>query len=594
MPNKKQKLELTWIGKDEQPVLEPRILIEDPDKSYGDKNTENMLIYGDNLLALKALEQDYEGRIKCIYIDPPFNTGQAFEYYDDTLEHSIWLQLIYQRILLLYKLLNKEGLFWIHLDDSEVHYCKIILDQVFGRNSFISHITYERSGVAGLGQGGFLVNTTEHILLYKKDSIPQNSIKGTSELDLGTMKRYNKRLIEKGNKELIREFISKSNGCPVKVYKHKEFKIETISLKNFKNNEKVIRTLYKENLNVLFRGNRIQKENAFQQDLLGQMHKENLYSVEYTPSRGKYENKLITLYYYNKELLSWLGDNTEIVDDKIIKKQKLTTLWTHSEIPKADIANEGGIKFPRGKKPEQLLKRIIEISTNKGDWVLDSFLGSGTTASVAHKLERKWIGIELGEHCETHSIPRLINVCKGKDQTGISKLLKWKGGGGFKYYYLAPSLLNQDEHGNWVISKEYIPQMLAAAMAKNEGFIYNPDDLVYWKQGKSTEKDYIFTTTGFITIEHLDKIHEQMLEDESLLICCKSFSKESESRYANITIKKIPQLLLGQCEFGKEDYSLNIINVPMLYENEYLTEEDCGENHEENSQDGLFGGNEDE
>ena len=165
---KKGKLELTWVGKYEEEKLEPRILIEDKSKSYGDPNIENMLIHGDNLLALKALENDYSGKIQCIYVDPPFNTGQAFDFYDDDLEHSIWLDLIYKRIKILYGLLKEDGLFWIHLDDVEVHYCKIMLDEIFNRSNFVSHITYERSAVAGLGQGGYLVNTTEHILLYKK------------------------------------------------------------------------------------------------------------------------------------------------------------------------------------------------------------------------------------------------------------------------------------------------------------------------------------------------------------------------------------------------------------------------------------------
>ena len=188
---KKGKLELTWVGKYEEEKLEPRILIEDKSKSYGDPNIENMLIHGDNLLALKALENDYSGKIQCIYVDPPFNTGQAFDFYDDDLEHSIWLDLIYKRIKILYGLLKEDGLFWIHLDDVEVHYCKIMLDEIFNRSNFVSHITYERSAVAGLGQGGYLVNTTEHILLYKKSILPEKENLSYAELGLNIIKRYN-------------------------------------------------------------------------------------------------------------------------------------------------------------------------------------------------------------------------------------------------------------------------------------------------------------------------------------------------------------------------------------------------------------------
>ncbi len=170
--------------------------------------------------------------------------------------------------------------------------------------------------------------------------------------------------------------------------------------------------------------------------------------------------------------------------------------------------------------------------------------------------------VELGEHCHTHIIPRLQKVCDGTDQGGISEIENWKGGGGFKYYYLAPSLLKQDKFGNWIIEEKYNADMLAAAMAKHCGFKYKPDEQIYWKQGQSSEKDFIYTTTQFITVEKLDQIHEEMQPDESLLICCKKYSKACEKRYSNISIKKIPQMLLGKCEFGREDYSLNIISLP--------------------------------
>lgn len=292
------------------------------------------------------------------------------------------------------------------------------------------------------------------------------------------------------------------------------------------------------------------------------MNKE-LYSVDYIPSRGKYENKETTLYYYNNELLSWLSDTAEVADGKIVKSQKLTTLWDNDDIPKADIANEGGIYFPRSKKPENLLKRIIEISTEPYDIVLDSFLGSGTTAAVAHKMGRRWIGIELGEHAKTHCFPRLKAVVDG-EQGGISKAANWQGGGGFKFFELAPPLLCEDTYGNLVISKEYNAQMLAAAMAKQEGFHYQPDENKYWKQGSSSEQDYIFTTTQYITRPILDAIAEDLLSEESLLICCSQYETGLENAYPNINIRKIPAILLNRCEFKQDsDYSFNIVNSPL-------------------------------
>jgi len=583
--NNKNKLELTWIGKyDEHQSLEPRILIENKEYSYGNPETGtlsngkpwngNMLIHGDNLLALKALEQDFAGQVKCIYIDPPFNTGQAFELYDDFQEHSTWLNLMYQRLQSLYKLLDNEyGMLWVHLDEEEVHYCKVILDELFGRNNFVSHITYERSAVAGLGQGGYLVNTTEHILLYKKKNLPNTKNYSYSSLELKTMKRYNRYIISYGSKELIKEFQSKSNGCPVKVYKHSDYKIESISLKDFENNKTHINQVYVENINNIFRGNRVQKENEFQNSIISIMDNNSLYSVDYIPSRGKYENQETTLYYFNKELLSFLSDTAEVVDANIVKSQKMTTLWTHGEIPKADIAHEGNVYFPRGKKPEQLLKRILSMTTAKNDLVLDSFLGSGTTAAVAQKMGRRYIGIELGNHAYTHCVPRLKMVTDGTDQGGISKAQDWHGGSGFKFYELAPSLLKEDKFGHLVINKAYNADMLAAAMAKQEGYTYHPDQEVYWKQGFGSETDFIYTTTQFMTVEALSAIHDTMAEGETLLICCTAFQKECKQAFGNITIKKIPQMLLGRCEFGKDDYSLNIIELPDVEDAEETEEE---------------------
>ncbi len=242
------------------------------------------------------------------------------------------------------------------------------------------------------------------------------------------------------------------------------------------------------------------------------------------------------------------------------------TIWKHTEVGHNQDAKKEVKAFHADEvfatpKPERLIERILFLGSNSNDLVLDSFLGSGTTAAVAHKMGRRWIGVELGEHAKTHCFPRLKQVVDG-EQGGISKAVNWKGGGSFKFYTLATSLLNRDRFGNWVISTEYNAQMLAAAMSKQEGFRYNPHETTYWKQGNSSENDYIFTTTQFITVETLDQINDEMLPGESLMVCCKAFQKECKGKFANITIKKIPQMLLGRCEFGKDDYSLNIVNMP--------------------------------
>jgi adenine-specific DNA-methyltransferase len=241
----------------------------------------------------------------------------------------------------------------------------------------------------------------------------------------------------------------------------------------------------------------------------------------------------------------------------------ITDIW--NDIPVEGLSSEGGVDFPKGKKPEKLIQRCIAMSTSPGDWVLDSFLGSGTTAAVAHKMGRRWIGIELGDHCYTHCLPRLKAVVDG-EQGGISKAVNWQGGGGFRFFELAPSLLKKDKYGNWVIDERYNADMLAAAMAKHQGFTYAPDSEVFWKQGYSFEKDYIFTTTQFVTLEYLDLIHQEMAGDESLLICCKAFQDGADQRYENINVKKIPQVLLNKCDFGVESYSLNIVGLPEIDE----------------------------
>jgi adenine-specific DNA-methyltransferase len=242
------------------------------------------------------------------------------------------------------------------------------------------------------------------------------------------------------------------------------------------------------------------------------------------------------------------------------------------DIKTTGLGNEGGVDFPRSKKPEALVKRIIGMCTNEGDWVLDSFAGSGTTGAVAHKMKRKWIMVELGEHCYTHIIPRMKRVIDGDDTGGISQVVGWQGGGGFEFYKVAPSLLEKDKYHNWVINKEFTPEMIAEALCKLVGFTYNPDRDVFWKHGQSTENDFIYVTTQLINQQAAADIADQMGENESLLICCKAFNVNQEE-FPNITFKKIPQIVLDKCEFGRDDYSLNVSALPEDIEAEQIDQE---------------------
>lgn len=522
-----QKLELTWIGKGNEPKLEPRILIEDPSKSFGDPDTENMLIHGDNLLALKALEQNFTGKIKCIYIDPPYNTGNAFEHYDDGIEHSLWLNLMKPRLQLLRNLLKDDGSIWISIDDDESHYLKVMCDEVFGRQNFVSNVIWEKK-YSPSNDAKWLSDSHDHILVYgkRKDIWRPNLLPRTEEMNARYKNPDNDpRGLWKSGDVLVKSFSPSGVFAIVNPNTGKEFWPAKGSCYRFSKES----------------AERYQRENRF-----------------YFGKDGKGSPQL-------KRFL------TEVQEGIVTK-----TIWYRADVgdnqeAKKEVKEFGDTTFAT-PKPERLIERILFLATKENDIVLDSFLGSGTTAAVAHKMKRKWIGIELGEHATTHCLPRLEKVITGEDKGGITEAVNWKSGGGFKFYTLAPSLIKKDKYGSEIINTEYNPDMLAAAMAKQEGFRYSPDENSYWKQGFSTEKDFIYTTTQFVTVEILDRLADELKPGESLLVCCKSFAKGCKNKHGNITIKKIPQMLLGRCEFGKDDYSFNIVNLP--HDDKEITEEE--------------------
>lgn len=511
--NIKQKLELTWIGKGVDPKLEPRILIENPEFSYGDQYSENILIQGDNLLALKALEQDYAGKVKCIYIDPPYNTGNAFEHYDDGIEHSIWLNLMSRRLQLLRTLLTEDGSIWISIDDNECHYLKVICDEIFGRINFVANVVYRRRKTqANLTK--YLATVHDHILVYAKNKISFTVNKVAYSED------YIKKTFKNPDNDPRGPYQTGPLARP----------------DNSSNREYEL---------IMPNGRKITAKWSCSQETFNKYVEENILVL---PRGGEGMPRI-----------------------KMFQKDYEGTIpntWFEDVGTNDDSSNEIANLFGSNKaftyaKPEKLIKYILEIGSNQNDLIFDSFLGSGTTAAVAHKMGRRWIGIELGEHAKTHCFPRLKQVVDG-EQGGISKSVNWQGGGGFKFYELAPPLLIEDKFGNMIISPEYNPQMLAAAMAKHEGFQYLPDPEKFWKQGISSEKDYIFTTTQYLTRTILDSIVEDLPKDESLLICCTQFESGIEHAYSNINIRKIPSMLLSRCEFKQDsDYSFNIVNSPL-------------------------------
>jgi adenine-specific DNA-methyltransferase len=526
MSNRKQRLELTWIGKDERPRLEPRILLEDAEKSYHAKSRvtdhdifDNILIQGDNLLALKALEQDFSGKVKLVFIDPPYNTGSAFEHYDDGIEHSLWLSLIRERLQLLWRLLTPDGSLWISIDDTEGHYLKVLCDEICGRKSFVSTIVWEnfygRSNAAAISPAHNYILVYSPLGLDWKDTrnlLPRDEKSASKYKNVDNDPRGPWRLgpifaAEERHEGLMYEVVTPS-GRSVRPPKGSHWRMT------------------KDDFIALEKDGRI--------------------------SFGDGGDNVPAVKLFLKE-----------VQDGLVPR----TWWPHTEVghtqeAKREVQALFADQIPFATpKPERLIHRIITIASNPSDIVLDSFAGSGTTGAVAHKMRRRWLMVELGEHCETHILPRLRKVVDGADDGGVTKAVEWKGGGGFRYYRLAPSLLERDPWGNWVISKEFDAVKLSQAVCKLMGFIYQPSETLYWMHGRSSESDFIYVTTQSLTHEQLAALSEAVGDERTLLVCCKAFRANADA-FPNLTIKKLPQAVLRKCEWGQDDYSFNVANLP--------------------------------
>ena len=519
------KLELTWYGKDNPLRVEPRLLVENASLSNiaNDPDTENMLIHGDNLLALKALENKYAGQVKCIYIDPPYNTGSAFEHYDDNLEHSQWLNLMKPRLEILKNLLQNDGSIWISIDDDEGHYLKVLCDEIFGRNNFVNTVIWEKK-FSPQNDAKWLSDSHDFILVYakNKENWHPNLLPRTKNMD----KRYK-------NPDNDPRGPWTSGDCSVKTYNASaDYPITTPSGRIVNPPAGYCWRFSKETFEEMVKDNRI-----------------------------------------------WFGINGDNVPrvKRFLSdvKQGMTamTIWKYTEVGHTQEAKKEVKAFHSESvfstpKPERLIERILTLASNKGDLVLDSFLGSGTTAAVAHKMGRRYIGIEMGAHAYTHCKIRLDQVISGEDKGGITRSTNWENGGGYRFYELAPTLINRDAFDEYVINEEYDADMLAAAVALHEGFQYDPNHSLFWKQSTGSENSFLFVTTRHLNRAYLDSIKNTMEDNEYLIIACRSFDSELDKAYKNITIKKIPQMLLEHCEFGKIDYNLNIVHPPVYEEDE--------------------------
>ena len=531
------KLELTWVGKYEETTIEPRILIEDPEKSYGDPRSENMLIHGDNLIALQALQQDFAGRIRCIYIDPPFNTGQAFEHYDDNLEMSIWLNLMRDRIKLLHELLSDDGTMFVHIDDAYLPYVTLLIDEVFGRNNRLYLIAFKQGSATGhkaINPG--CVTTTNFIVMVAKDKKLWKPNKVYTKRGRDT--RYGKYITNVTAPYTEWKIINLTNA-----YASFTGVDLATARKQVKDNPDLIESFVLEHAESVIRTARPDM-NGVGKEIQQMVHQSSASPNEvlYLHREGNPD-----MYFINGERILFYKDKLKLIDGELVSAEPLTTLW--DDILSNNLHNEGGVSFPKGKKPEHLIKRVLEIATQEGDLFLDSFLGSGTYIAVAHKMNRRYIGIEMGQQAYTHCKKRLDSVISGEDLSGITKAVDWHGGGGYHFYELAPSLLVRNPRlPIYQINPEYTFEMMCEAICKIEGFRYHPEGVFH---GYSSEKRFIHITKEFVNAEYVKSVSAALGEDQSLLIYGMAIQSDMILP-DNIEVRKIPKDLLEKCSFESE------------------------------------------
>lgn len=428
---------LEWVERDRSLRVAdgaPYHMLEaDADLGYGTPEAENLLIQGDNLLALKALLPYFAGQIKCIYADPPFNTGQAFEDYDDNLEHSIWLSMIYPALVIQRDLLSEDGTIFLHIDDNELGYLIAIADEVFGRGNRCAVVTFKQGASTGhkaINPG--MVNTTNFILVYAKNKAQwrPNRIFTGRERD----KRYTKFLVNPEASFEQWEFVSltkavsqANNGekiSEIKKYYGQGYEdyLDEFVLQHARQVAQFVRPDYGA---VSAEARALIDKSKVEEDKIFRLQRE----------------KHSDMYFLGGQRIIFYEGKLKEIDGQIVAGEPLTTLW--DDLLSNNLHKEGGVALPKSKKPEALVKRVIELATSgTGDIVLDAYLGSGTTAAVAHKMGRKWIGIERGEHARTKCLPRMRSVVDG-EQSGVSSTLGWKGGGGFRFYRVGPRIFDE-------------------------------------------------------------------------------------------------------------------------------------------------------
>ena len=501
------KLELTWVNKDKEINVEPRILVEDKTKSYGDPNSENMLIHGDNLVALKALEKDYAGKIKCVFIDPPYNTGSAFEHYDDNVEHSIWLSLMRSRLKILKTLLSEDGTIWIVLDDSELHYCKVLCDEIWGRKNFIADVTWNSR--KSVSNDAILSLSTNHILVYATDIEVIRQLARKGQLFKGPIDDSK---------------FSNPDNDPRGKWVADPFDAPQI----------------RANLNYAITN-------------------PNTGDIFYPP-KGRHwrttEDKYLEALADGRIVFGKNGKSKpqmkRFLSECEEKGSVMTTLWDDLDTT-TNATKHSQRMFEKSftnPKPEDLIERVISLSTKPGEWVLDSFLGSGTTCAAAHKMRRKWIGIEMGDQAYNFCKKRMDLIIDNLDDGGITESQHWKGGGGYKFYELAePLLVKNPIIPVFEVNPSYSFEMVCEAICKIESFTYAPADFYH---GYSTENRFIHITLEYVNGEYVADLASKLSEKQSLLIYCLKHQRDI-ALPDNIEIRRIPKDIQEKCNFESEE-----------------------------------------
>lgn len=516
-----------WVDKKDPRVSEPRILIEKA--TYGDKDSDNILIKGDNLLALKALLQDFQGKVQLVYIDPPYNTGNAFEYYEDGLEHSVWLTLIRDRLQLLKRLLKRDGFICCHIDDSEGQYLKVLMDEVFGRDNYLTTFYIRvRYPEKTLKSDMDFHKEIEQIHIYRNNYGAKPNL-NVSDVNVDKFNFYIDEL-EEGEEVSL-------GGKKVIKFKKGQYKI-----RKGVGSEDGLKEIWA--TGTILDGN---SSGRFFRDYLTGRYQEDGYGVLYKVY-GIGDDKFDYRYFTgpNREGATkgkyFQGvPNSQLNGDNVTKTQPIENFYDLAA-SFGNCRHEGGVEFRGGKKPEKLLEIIVRHFSNKGDVVLDSFAGSATTGAVAHKMDRKWIMVELGDQAESHCIKRMQNVVTGSDKTGISSEVDWKGGGGFKYFELGDSLFVRDDELRFtVINPKMYNGALIRAVLKVEGFkLLNPDNGLHGKSGTTAAH----VTEQYLSQEYVDTLVNE-IGDQAKFIVIYAKTVSSKIRLPeNVEIKRIPDVLL--------------------------------------------------